>query len=488
MSTSNSGEVPVLIEIRAQSSAAASFALGAVAGMAAASFTPDPTYQPVPMSSGSAGEGAAAGVAEQTYVVRGTVRDANAIAELEQHPDVVKVWTDAQIEGFFRVRPQPVPAAAPCPIGVCDCDPDVAKGTMADVATYLGVPDIWAAGFRGTGIVVGVVDGGILAVGRTPSGKVSRVIGGFPTNDWGTVARWGEHGCMTATDTLGMAPDAQLYDIRISDPATASGSISAALQGYQWAIDQHALNGTPHILTNSWGMYQEAWATDYASDPAHPFTRKVVEALDRGILVLFAAGNCGDTCPDGRCGPDNGPSRDIWGANGHPRVITVGAVNKNEEFVGYSSRGPAALDANKPDICSVTHFEGYFPGVNSTFPTDSGTSAATPILAGVVAVLKQAKPSATQDEIKDCLKRTAKDIGMAGWDQHSGTGIVRAKQALDALLGGVVAGSPSGGGANGSESGSFVNEYTTCVRFCLSIGDSGDRQTCLEGCQGFAHQ
>jgi len=111
--------------------------------------------------------------------------------------------------------------------------------------------------------------------------------------------------------------------------------------------------------------------------------------------------------------------------------MTVGAVNKNEEFVGYSSQGPAALDPNKPDFCSITHFSGYFG-------SDSGTSAATPILAGVVALFKQALPGATQDGIKSALKATAKDIGPAGFDQHSGAGIVRGKAALDRLRGPVI--------------------------------------------------
>ena len=94
------------------------------------------------------------------------------------------------------------------------------------------------------------------------------------------------------------------------------------------------------------------------TNPNHPFTRKVVEAIQEGIFVLFAAGNCGATCPDGRCASDTGPGRSIWGANGHPDVITVGAVNRNEQFVGYGSQGPAALDANKPNFCSITHFTG----------------------------------------------------------------------------------------------------------------------------------
>jgi len=53
---------------------------------------------------------------------------------------------------------------------------------------------------------------------------------------------------------------------------------------------------------------------------------------------------------------------------------------------------------------------------------------------GVVALLKQAKPSLTQAQIKTALRSTAKDIGPAGWDQHSGTGILRAKAAWPHLV------------------------------------------------------
>ncbi|MCP4246241.1 MAG: S8 family serine peptidase, partial [bacterium] len=199
-----------------------------------------------------------------------------------------------------------------------------------------------------------------------PNKLIPRVIGGWPTANWGTTGvAWCWHGNMSATDALGMAPQAQLYDIRISD----GNAISQALAGFQWAIAQYKAGRGPHILTNSWGIFQEAWDTVYATNPNHPFTRKVVEALDEGILVLFAAGNCGNTCPSGRCGSDNGPGRSIWGANGHPRVMTVGAANRLEQFIGYSSQGPAALDPNKPDFCSISHFTGFY---NS----DNGTSAA----------------------------------------------------------------------------------------------------------------
>ncbi len=417
----------ILVELLPTPGAAPLAAAAGVREEQAGGFRLDEEFQPIPLGPVSGAAAAGMGVLSlagpQTYVVRATVDDEAAMQAIRQRPDVVEVWRDTPIMPF---------QFGACPIPPCDCAPGTPKGTIADVANFLGVSQVWSAGFRGTGIVVGVVDGGITAQGRPVKAgetarRIPRVIGGWPSGDWGTEAsRWGEHGNMCATDVLGMAPEAQLYDLRISGAPDIPSTISRALQAFQWAIDQHRTNGTPHVLTNSWGIFQESWDTTYARNPNHPFTRKVVEALDEGIIVLFAAGNCGGTCPDGRCGVDNGPGRSIWGANSHPRVMTVGAVNKNEEFVGYSSQGPGALDPNKPDFCSVTHFTGYFT-------SDSGTSAATPILAGCVALLKQAVPGATQDGIKGALKATAKDIGPVGFDQHSGAGIVRIKAAFDRL-------------------------------------------------------
>jgi subtilisin family serine protease len=438
-SETSSGLQSILVELKVPKNQGMA-AMQLVQERTIGSFQMDTNYEPIPMNP-SQEMAVQFAENEEIVVVRGQI-EASRIPELEAQPDVIKVYRDTPLAPFISTLPEQLPeqrstnvvlptaAAATCPIGTCDCASGTAKGTIADVATYLKVDQIWAAGYRGEGIVVGVVDGGITAEGRPviagqTSRRIPRVIGGWPTADWGTQASaWDEHGNMCSTDVLGMAPQAQIYDIRISASGTISATISAALAGFQWAINQHRVDGTPHILSNSWGIFQEAWDNVYARDPNHPFTRKVVEAINEGILVLFAAGNCGGTCPDSRCGSDSGPDRSIWGANGHPLVMTVGAVNKNEQFVGYSSQGPAALDPQKPDFCSITHFKGYFG-------SDSGTSAATPIAAGVVALLKQAKPAMTQTQAKNALRSTAKDIGATGWDQHSGAGIIRAKAALD---------------------------------------------------------
>ncbi len=425
--------ISVLVEMAGGAGASPVAMSGVARGIDLDGFDSDEEFVPVPLQPGGGTALLGMGSAPTTYVIRGRVRDEQDMAVLRARPEVVDVWVDTPIAPFENLAEvQATPAAGTCPIPPCDCSPGTPHGNLADVATYLGVTQVWSEGLRGTGIVVGVVDGGITAQGRpVKSGetarRIPRVVGGWPAADWGTEAsRWGEHGNMCATDVLGMAPEAQVYDLRISGATDIPATISRALQAFQWAIDRHRVDGTPHVLSNSWGIFQESWDATYARNPNHPFTRKVVEAIDEGILVLFAAGNCGGTCPDGRCGPDSGPGRSIWGANSHPLVMTVGAVNKEEQFVGYSSQGPGALDANKPDFCCVTHFTGYF---NS----DSGTSAATPVLAGAVALLKQAVPTATQAGVKASLRATAKDIGPPGFDQHSGAGITRIKLALDHL-------------------------------------------------------
>ncbi|MEL6162313.1 MAG: S8 family serine peptidase, partial [Cyanobacteria bacterium J06628_3] len=424
----------VLVEMRVPSNQGVLAASRTAAQINVSSFRFDTSYEPITLNSGSNEVRSLRANNQETVVVRGIVEESD-IQALESQSNVIKVYKDTPIAPFNialldknKDLVAPTDGAQDCPIGTCDCSPTTAKGTMADVAKYFGADQIWAAGFKGEGVVVGVVDGGITAEGRDIGSsetirRVKNVIGG-PASDWGTTAKeWGEHGNMSATDVLGMAPAAKLYDCRIS----GGDAISNALKVFDWSIKQYQTDGTPQILTNSWGIYQESWDEFYANNPEHPFTRKVVEAIELGILVLFAAGNCGGSCPSQRCGTDFGSGKSIWGANGHPLVMTVGAVNKEEQFIGYSSQGPASLDSNKPDFCSISHFKGYFA-------SDNGTSAACPIAAGVVALLKQAKSDLNQQEAKDLLKNTAKNIGEPGFDHHSGAGIIQAKAAFDQLL------------------------------------------------------
>ena len=445
---SGDSTVQVLVEMAVAKDQSPAATMSQASDVGVSSFVVDESYEPVPAgeSGDSAQNSALENAGQESVYVLGTISEKD-IKELEKQPNVLGVGLNTPIAPFSdgpggEFEPFVPPAQAPgtCPIPPCDCDHGTAacsKGSMAQVAQYLGVDHIWANGHKGQGIVVACVDGGITAQGRPISGSdtghpswpnklIPRVIGGWPTTSWGTTGvSWGWHGNMVATDVLGMAPEAQIYDIRIASGSMA-GTMAAALAGYQWAINQYKANGTPQIMSNSWGIYQKSWDPNYADNPNHPFTRKMVEAVNEGIIVLFAAGNCGDGCPSSRCGNDTGPSKSIWGANGHPVTITVGAANIRNQLVGYSSQGPSSMDNHKPDFCSISHFTGFFN-------CDTGTSAACPIAAGVVALLKQCNGNLTQASAKAVLKATAKNIGPGGWDQHSGSGIIQAKAAYDRI-------------------------------------------------------
>lgn len=415
-SYSEPGTVRVMVEMRVAKDYVPTMAMTKAARMDASGFRLDGGFSPVPMS---APEGPIAkklrDSGEQIVLVRGVVSE-KRLSELERNPDVVKVWPDKDLVFLSPGK---------CPVEPCDCEPASPKGAIPDVARYLGVDQIWQAGYRGDGILVGIVDSGIAAEGRAsgPGQKIQRVVDGC-AQDWGTKSEAGGHGNMTATDVLGMAPQAKIYDLRIAEPNMSP--YSAAIKAFQWAIERHRKDGTPHILSNSWGVPNKEDNKELAENPEHPLTRKVIDALNEGIIVLFSAGNCGQACPDKRCKTDTGPGKSIWGPNGHPRVISVGAANIKNNWIGYSSEGPAALDKEKPDFCAISHFKGFFP-------SDTGTSAACPIAAGVIALLKQARPWLSQDAARLLLRETAKDIGPQGWDPHAGAGIIQPKAAFDLI-------------------------------------------------------
>ena len=363
-------------------------------------------------------------------MLRGTL-DPAAETALQKHKDVIAVWSDPPIAPFERApmpatflqtTPQPATGGSTC--SPLDCNFSVPKGDLTTVAQYLGCDQLWARRITGAGVVIGICDTGV------DRNVLPSLIDGWspdPYSEYGTDT--GGHGTMTASDAVGMAIDAKIVDIGVLKAPDAQTAISYALAGYQWALDMY--RGPlkyPHILSNSWGIFQKAWAPDYATHPNHPFTRKVREVIDAGIVVLFAAGNCGAACADGRCGSDRGPGNSIWGANSLEQVITVGAANINGEWAGYSSQGPGALFAQKPDIVAPTHFKGYYS-------SDAGTSAACPVAAGVVALLKQArffeiKPA----DARRVLIETAVDLCDPGWDAHTGYGMINAKAACDRLI------------------------------------------------------
>jgi len=442
-------DVQVLIEVVGKrwmdpQAVQASFAVGALA--AVPTLRLDRSFPAVRVRPDPRHAGQLDAADDDVFLIRARV-DGDQIHAIQARPGVLRVLPDNQISAF-QVGMVPPPdlaladVADSTPCAPCDCNASEtgSTGDIAAVARYLGSDRVWEAGYRGSGIVIGVCDSGVrrsavpaLIDGWSPPG-------GTPWGDDGAAP----HGTMCATDALGQCPEAKILDIGILKSQASGGSgdptsglISDAIAAYDWVLERYRREGTPQILTNSWGIYQESWGPEYASDINHPFTRKVVELIDAGILVCFAAGNCGEVCPSGNCGSDVGPGRSIWGAYGHPRVITVGAGTINDAWIGYTSQGPAALDAKKPDVCAPSHYTGFTRN-------DNGTSAACPTLAGVLGLLRQANQGLRQDAAKDLLQRTARGLCQPDWDPNSGYGMIQAYDAYLAIKDGAGVGTACG--------------------------------------------
>jgi subtilisin family serine protease len=303
---------------------------------------------------------------------------------------------------------------------------------MAVIRQLLAVSRPWNDGFTGQNVVVGVIDEGV--------NNHYPVIGGFgqPDTHRPGAAPITSHGSMCAADLLVAAPSVRLLDYLVFDRA---GQGIDALPVWQAVLNQRRLNGTPHLTNNSYGFYTlpNPSLKTPATDPNHPVNRKIREVVAAGVACFFAAGNCGAPCPTAPCNNNTATPVPINGSNSLPEVITVAAVNSRRSRIGYSSQGPGNIFQRKPDLAGYSHFFGNFgPGRPGGLkdPFDSGTSAATPCVCGVGALLLSAFPNLTPAEMAVALTQTAVSIGQPGWDTDTGSGVVNAGAAYTRLRNG----------------------------------------------------
>ncbi len=226
------------------------------------------------------------------------------------------------------------------------------------------------------------------------------------------------------------APEADIVCIKVLNK-TGSGFLSTVIEAIQWCL-QNKERYRIRIINLSLGT---AALLPYDDDPVCLAAEKAWEA---GILVCVAAGNSGP-----EPGTINSPGI-------HPRLLTVGAAEKNTgkssaRVAAFSSRGPAPGGVAKPDVVA--------PGVNITAlrsPASfldkhqksfrvgkhyfilSGTSMATPVCAGVAALLMQKNPALTPQQVKELLCSTA--VPLSGYKENEqGGGMVKASRALYSL-------------------------------------------------------
>lgn len=306
-----------------------------------------------------------------------------------------------------------------------DCRPFRDGVDIATIRQMLGTDAVWADGFRGQNIAVGILDEGI-------NGAVYPVVDGFsrPGAQAPGTAPITSHGSMCAADVLVAAPWARLYDYPFLGVPRSGG----ALAMFQAVLDHRRLDGTPHLTSNSYGFVGvppiDQFPTHEVHDIDHPLHRKVREVVASGAAAFFAAGNCGQECPSGACHVSGiGPGISIHASNSLAEVITIGAVNSRHERIGYSSQGPGMFAPQKPDLTAYSHFFGNFgpdrPGGTGTM-FDNGTSAATPIAAGVAALLLSAHPDLSPNDLRQALIDGAVNVTGADWDRDYGRGVVSA--------------------------------------------------------------
>ncbi|MGH1556145.1 S8 family peptidase [Streptomyces sp. L7] len=191
-----------------------------------------------------------------------------------------------------------------------------------------------------------------------------------------------------------MAPGAKLLVGKVLDN-TGSGQASWIIAGMEWAANSGA-----KIVSMSLG--------GTASGPSDVLSETVDElSASTGALFVIAAGNAG-------------PGEQTVGTPGiADSALTVGAVDKSDQLASFSSRGPRLGDyAVKPEITapgvSITAARAAgttMPGgtpVDDYYTTASGTSMATPHVAGAAALVVQAHPDWTGEQIKEALASTAK--------------------------------------------------------------------------------
>ena len=272
--------------------------------------------------------------------------------------------------------------------------------------TRVKAPEVWnlASGpVTGNGVKVAVLDTGIgphedLTVAdrvNFVSGSTDSDVNGHGTHVAGTIAALDND-----IGVKGVAYDADLYAVKVLDDS-GSGSISQVVSGIEWAVTNNM-----DIINMSLGSSSSSQALEDAC----------IAAYNSGLLLVAAAGNSGN-----RRGTGNNVSYPAR----YESVIAVAATDKNNERAYFSSTGPA-VELSAPGVSIYSTYN------NNSYASLSGTSMASPHVAGVAALVKSANTGLTNLNIREILRSTATNLNMP--DSHGGYGLVNALAAVQAAL------------------------------------------------------
>lgn len=335
------------------------------------------------------------------------------------------------------VRALPALEADPEILSVSIDHPMKGLDDTSDLATSINAA--WNAGYNGSGIGVAVIDSGIndshpdlwdsteshsrvvyhqdfTGTATSNSSGAMYDLYGHGTHVAGII---GGNGYLSSGSYIGVAPQVNLVDLRALD-LNGAGTDSTVIAAIQEAI---ALKNTYNIRVINLSLGRGIFVS-YTQDP---LCQAVESAWKAGIVVVVAAGNYGRVSVNGSDGFGT-----ITAPGNDPYVITVGAMKSggstspaNETLASYSSKGPTTYDhVVKPDIMAPGNLivslaapgatlETNYPSAlvtgndgNNDYFTLSGTSMATPVVSGAVALLLQQNSALTPDQVKARLMKT----------------------------------------------------------------------------------
>ena len=328
----------------------------------------------------------------RSVVVAKGDRAGDVAARLEVDPRVASVVPDA----VGRATDWPEAGAAP--------DDELWDQWQADMRR-IGMPSAWGMTTGSEDVVVAVLDTGyerthedleavpIVSRRNIRTGTKNVADGyGHGTHVAGTIASTTNNGAGVAS----MAPGVTIMPIKVLD-ANGYGYWSDFLDGVDWAVAHGA-----DVVNMSLGSYLSA---SQIANWQPTFTA----AWQAGTMVIAAAGN-------------NNNNTLFYPAS-FANVLSVSATTNNDARASFSTFGPA-VDVSAPGVSIASTYR------NNNYYAMSGTSMATPHVAGLAALIRSVHPEFTLVDVETAIKSTALDLGDSGWDKYFGHGRIQAPLAL----------------------------------------------------------
>jgi len=270
--------------------------------------------------------------------------------------------------------------------------------------------------FDGSGVVVAVIDTGIDDTHPDLSGRfvTGRDFSGLGSPD-GTapVGPSSYHGTMVASliagqgkssgGVIGVAPGVSLMSLSIGLGVAGADTDQQIADAVIWAVDNGA-----KVINLSLTRNSRTWPASW--DEAFLY------ALENDVVVVSASGNR----PDGTGSPSAPGTM--------PGVLAVGGLTKAKAGSERSSTEGIAIDITAP----AEDLFGSFPG--GEIRSWAGSSAAAPLVSGLVALMRQADPAASANDILQRLIASSDDLGEPGFDGVFGFGAINPTQALSSRL------------------------------------------------------